>query len=115
MLRATMAILRDAGRPLCLAELSEALAVDASTMEGILETLIARGRLQAIKPIAAGCESCPIRSGCFIMRDGVAATYVLAPGSVPKVTSLARREDGGGHLAPPQSKGCFAEPPGVLR
>jgi hypothetical protein len=78
MLRTTLAVLRDAGRPLCLAELAETLAVDESTLEGMLETLVARGRLRAIEPVAVGCDGCPIRSGCFIMRDGVARTYALA-------------------------------------
>jgi hypothetical protein len=79
MLRAILDTIRDAGRPLCLADLSRELSVDDSALEGMLETLVARGRLRAIVFDDAGCTACPVKGGCFIMNDGVARTYALPP------------------------------------
>jgi hypothetical protein len=45
----------------------------------MLGTLMARGRLRIIGPTETVCGGCPIRSGCFIMADGVATTYVAVP------------------------------------
>ncbi len=45
----------------------------------MLETLVARGRLRAIVFDDEGCTACPVKSGCFIMNDGVAKTYALSP------------------------------------
>jgi hypothetical protein len=77
MLSRILVAIRTAGRPLCLADLQRELDLDASALEGMLETLVARGRLRTIRFDDAGCGGCPIRSGCFIMADGVAATYAL--------------------------------------
>jgi hypothetical protein len=69
--------IREAGRPMCLADLSRDLGIEQSALEGMVETLVARGRLRAIVYDDAGCTACPIKGGCFIMSDGVAVTYAL--------------------------------------
>lgn len=79
MLSAILATLRSAGKPLCLADLSRELGIDEPALEGMVETLVARGRLRAIRFDGPGCEACPVRGGCFVMNDGVAVTYALAP------------------------------------
>jgi len=78
MLSAILTAIREAGRPMCLADLSRELDIDEPALEGMVETLVARGRLRAIAFDDAGCSSCPIKGGCFIMNDGVAVTYALA-------------------------------------
>ena len=82
MLARILTTIRDAGRPMCLADLSRALDVDEPALEGMLDMLIARDRLRAIEFADQGCGGCPIRSGCFIMNDGIAKTYALAPAPV---------------------------------
>ena len=79
MLSAILAAIRDAGKPMCLSDLSSALQIDEPALEGMLETLIARDRLRAIEFIDDGCGTCPVKGGCFIMNDGVAVTYALPP------------------------------------
>jgi len=89
MLTRILATIREAGRPLCLADLSRALELDEPALEGMLDTLIARGRLRAIEFVDQGCGGCPIRSGCFIMHDGIARTYALpTERSMPGVTTV---------------------------
>ena len=80
MLSAILVAIRDAGTPMCLADLSTALHIEESALEGMLETLIARGRLRAFAFDDDACTTCPVKGGCFIMNDGVAKTYALAPG-----------------------------------
>jgi hypothetical protein len=80
MLKAILSAVREAGRPLCLADLSRDLDIDEPVLEGMLDTLVARGRLRAIVFEDAGCSACQVRSGCFIMNDGVAKTYALPQG-----------------------------------
>jgi hypothetical protein len=83
MLRAVLHAVRDAGKPMCLADLSRDLGIEQSALEGMLETLVARGRLRAIVFEDDGCTACPVKSGCFIMNDGVAVTYAVpVPGVV---------------------------------
>ncbi len=79
MLGRILVAIHDAGKPLCLADLSRDLGIEEPALEGMLETLIARGRLRAVTFDDAGCTACPIKSGCFIMNDGVAKTYALVP------------------------------------
>jgi len=79
MLSAVLAAIRDAGKPMCLSDLSSVLDIDGSALEGMLETLVARGRLRAIRFVDDGCGTCPVKGGCFIMADGVAVTYALPP------------------------------------
>ena len=79
MLTAILDAIRSAGRPLCLADLSRELDVDESALEGMVETLVARGRLRSMVFDEAGCSACPVKGGCYIMDDGVARTYALPP------------------------------------
>jgi hypothetical protein len=79
MLARILATIREAGRPLCLPDLERELRVERSALEGMLETLVARGRLRALRFDDVGCGGCPVRSGCFIMADGVSVTYTLVP------------------------------------
>ena len=79
MLSAILATVRSAGKPLCLADLSRELSIDEPALEGMVETLVARGRLRALRFDGPGCDACPVRGGCFVMNDGVAVTYALAP------------------------------------
>ncbi len=88
MLRAILSAIHDAGKPMCLADLSRDLGIEEPALEGMLETLIARGRLRAVVFEDDGCTACPIKSGCFIMHDGVAKTYVLAPDPTTAERSL---------------------------
>ena len=77
MLTAILRTIGDAGRPMCLSDLSLALHVDEAALEGMLETLVQRGRLRAIEYVDDGCAACPVKGGCFIMNDSVATTYAL--------------------------------------
>lgn len=79
MLSAILEAIRETGKPMCLSDLSSALHVEESALEGMLETLVRRGRLRTIEFVDDGCSTCPLRGGCFIMNDGVAATYALPP------------------------------------
>ena len=88
MLSTILATIRAAGRPLCLADLSRDLGIDEPALEGMVETLVARGRLRAIRFDGPGCEACPVRGGCFVMNDGVAVTYALAPDPAASERSL---------------------------
>ena len=59
MLSAILAAIREAGRPLCLVDLSRDLGIDEPALEGMVETLVARGRLRAIRFDGPGCDACP--------------------------------------------------------
>ncbi len=89
MLSAILAAIREAGKPMCLADLSRDLGIDESALEGMLETLVARGRLRAIVFDDAGCTACPVRGGCFLMNDGVAVTYALSPNATASSAAAA--------------------------
>jgi hypothetical protein len=78
MLRLILSAIARADRPMCLADLSRELDIDGPALEGMLETLVARGRLRASRRLDVACGACPIRSGCYVMADGVAPTYALA-------------------------------------
>ena len=77
MLVGILAAIATAGRPLCLADLRRELGIDESALEGMLETLVARGRVRTIHVRDEGCAGCPVRGGCFIMADGAAVSYEL--------------------------------------
>lgn len=79
MLGRILATIRAAGNPMCLADLSRELGIEESALEGMLDTLIARGRLRAIVFEGPDCGACPVKGGCFIMNDGVARTFALVP------------------------------------
>jgi hypothetical protein len=77
MLTTILAAIAAAGRPMCRADIAASVDVDESALDGMLATLEARGRVRASPGADAVCFACPIRSGCFIMADGVARTYAL--------------------------------------
>ena len=77
MLSDILTAIREAGRPLCLADLSRELRIDEPALEGMVETLVARGRLRAIVFDDAGCTACPVKGGCYIMNEDVVRTYAL--------------------------------------
>ncbi len=88
MLRDILSAIGAPAEPMCLADLSRELGIEESALEGMLETLIARGRLRAIDFEDEGCVACPVKSGCFIMNDGVARTYALMPDPVTVARAL---------------------------
>ena len=88
MLRAVLAAIEGAGKPMCLADLSRDVGVDEPALEGMLETLVARGRLRTIALVDDRCGACAIKSGCFIMKDGVARTYALPRASLSSRSGL---------------------------
>lgn len=77
MLTRILATFHQAGRPLCLADLGRDLGIHEAALAGMLDTLVARGRLRRVDTDADGCGGCPIRGGCFIMTGGAAPTYAL--------------------------------------
>jgi hypothetical protein len=99
MLARILTTIRAAGRPLCLADLHRVLDVDESALEGMLDTLVSRGKLRAVRFDDAGCGGCPVRSGCFIMADGVAVTYALVSDATATETVSRPRQDGATTLA----------------
>jgi hypothetical protein len=99
MLGRVLEAIRGAGRPMCLADLSRELDIDGSALEGMLGTLVARGRLLTVGPADTPCGACPIRSGCFIMADGVALTYALPAWNSPGPTALSGQTVLAGQLA----------------
>ena len=77
MLKSLLAEFRTAARPLCAADLRTALALDTGVIEGMIQTLVARGRLvEVVDP--AGCTTCPVRGGCVILDLAHPRRYVLA-------------------------------------
>jgi hypothetical protein len=78
MLARILAHVRRAGRPPCLAELSRDLDIEAGALQGMLDTLVLRGRLRVIDPEAVGCGGCPTRGGCVILALGLAKRYAVA-------------------------------------
>ena len=79
MLRQILAEFQNTRQPLCLDELSQKLAVESRALEGMLQTLVQRGRLLIIDPAQQGCVACPTRGGCMILSNGLQKSYVLAP------------------------------------
>lgn len=79
MLKEIMAEFRQTPKPLCAADLHAKLAVDKGALEGMLTTLVQRGRLVEVGAPADGCSVCPVRGGCVILSYGVPKRYVLAP------------------------------------
>jgi hypothetical protein len=81
MLARVLATVHDAERPMCLADLSAAVGIEASALEGMLGTLVSRGRVRASASVSAepGCVECPFSGGCFSLKDSVATTYAPAP------------------------------------
>jgi hypothetical protein len=79
MLSQILAEFQKARQPLCLDELSQVLAIEPSALDGMLQTLVQRGRLRIIDPAQPGCPACPTRGGCVILTKGLQKSYVLSP------------------------------------
>ena len=77
MLKQILAEFQAAKAPLSLPELSQKLALEPGALEGMLQTLLQRGRLQEIRPIAHDCAACPAKGGCFILSCRVCKLYIL--------------------------------------
>jgi hypothetical protein len=77
MLRRILGTIPQAGRPLCPADLRRALDVDPDVLAGMLDTLVALGRLRPVSSGIPDCAGCPIRGGCFVMRDTSTQLYEL--------------------------------------
>lgn len=77
MLRQILQEFQQASTPLCAAELSQKLAIDPAALEGMLQTLVQRGRLLEIDPGQQLCVACPARGGCMIMTNGLQKSYFL--------------------------------------
>ena len=90
MLAAILSVVRTSGRPMCLADLSRELGIDEPALEGMLETLVARGRLRTIQFEDDGCSVCSVKSGCFLMSNGVARTYALPLADAPPERAAVR-------------------------
>ena len=77
MIKDIMAKFRATRAPLCVDELSKTLTIDASALEGILDTLVQRGRLSVIDPTDYTCVTCPAKGGCVILTNGLRKSYVI--------------------------------------
>lgn len=79
MLGQILAEFQKAAGPLCVDELSRELEVEASALDGMLQTLVRSQRLLEINPTTSGCVTCPAKGGCIILTNGVQKSYFLPP------------------------------------
>ena len=79
MLKQILAEFQQTKTSVCLDELSRKLEIETSALEGMLQTLVQRGRLQEIGPTPYNCVACPARGGCVILTNGVQKRYFLVP------------------------------------
>ncbi len=70
--------LETAGGAIDLNELSRRLGVQRSALDGMIETLVRKGRLREVEvgEIPSMCASCGQRSGCTLVRIGKAYEVV---------------------------------------
>jgi hypothetical protein len=78
MLKEILAEFRQSPMPLCAADLTAKLAVDSAALEGMLQTLVACGRLIELAGAAGACHTCPVRGGCIVLSYGLPKRYALA-------------------------------------
>jgi hypothetical protein len=57
--------------------LSRKLDVEASALDGMLQTLVRSNRLVEINPTSSGCGACPAKGGCIILTNGRQKSYSL--------------------------------------
>jgi hypothetical protein len=69
MLKQILSEFEQTSLPLCLDQLSRKLAITPGALEGMLDTLVQKGRLQEISPAQTACQSCPARAGCVIIKS----------------------------------------------
>ncbi|MCB0211338.1 MAG: hypothetical protein KDJ52_18505 [Anaerolineae bacterium] len=77
MIKEIMAEFRATRTPMCVDELSKTLEIEASALEGILDTLVQRGRLHVIDPTNNTCVACPAKGGCVILTNGLQKSYTV--------------------------------------
>lgn len=77
MLKQILSEFEQAQTPLCVDELSRTLAIEAGALEGMLDTLVQRGRLQVIDPAGYDCPACLARGGCTVMTNGLQKRFTL--------------------------------------
>ena len=76
MLQQILAEFQSGHPSLSVADLSRRLEVDPAALEGMLRTLVAKGRLIALSDDGSGCQACPLQRGCAGCASGVKG-YVL--------------------------------------
>ncbi|GIK39907.1 MAG: hypothetical protein BroJett011_37400 [Chloroflexota bacterium] len=82
MLKQILAEFEQKPTTLCLDELSQKLAITPSALEGMLDTLVRKGRLLEVSATHNACHTCPARAGCVIISSS-AKSYLLAPPRSP--------------------------------
>jgi hypothetical protein len=87
MLRQILRLLGEQQGGLGVTEISRRLGVAPAVLEGMLETLVQRGRLVRLCAADTPCGACPLRPGCNLLA-GQNTRYVVVP----------RLEAGGGTL-----------------
>jgi hypothetical protein len=85
MLREVLSLLETRQGGLGAAEISQQLMVPAAALEGMLETLVQRGRLRRLRagdPACAGdtpCGACPLQPECNLLAGRGNTRYVVVP------------------------------------
>ncbi len=77
MLQAILTEFRQSGFILPLDRLSQRLHVDPDVLEGMLLTLIRKGRIIEIDKAQAVCQTCPVHTRCGAVSGG-GKLYMLA-------------------------------------
>jgi len=68
--------LERAGGAIDLNELSRRLGVQRSALDGMIETLVRKGRLREVNVGSPGCANCAKRSACTLVSIGRAYEVV---------------------------------------
>ena len=87
MLKQILAEFEQNPTTLCLDQLSQKLAITPSALEGMLDMLVRKGRLQEISAIHDACQVCPARAGCVIISS-TAKSYILTRPSAPSPSAI---------------------------
>ena len=73
MLRELERLIANQRGPINLPQLARKLDANPNAIAGMLETLARKGRLTAVPPGCAACDTCPIHNACQLpTRRGVA-------------------------------------------
>ncbi|MCC7360490.1 MAG: helix-turn-helix domain-containing protein [Anaerolineales bacterium] len=84
MLTRVLALLAEGEGGLGTAEISRRLDIAPGVLEGMLETLVRRGRLVRVCAAETPCGACALRSECNLLA-GPGTRYVVAPRRVTQV------------------------------
>lgn len=82
MLTRVLALLAEQQGGLGTADIGRRLGLAPAVLEGMLETLVRRGRLVRLCPGATPCGACPLRTECNLLA-GQNTRYVVAPRRPP--------------------------------